>query len=94
MECYYLVNVREYQDGISVVVYKQPLLDDMKIPDFFYAYDIDLDPGNTQLVFCHLRGFVSEDEALAYAMSFEDVKKKLFFFADFKRAFVDVAVDD
>ena len=98
MECYYLVNVREYQDRVSGCVFRQPLLDDMKIPDFTYVYDIESEsesesePDGKKVVFCHLRGFFSLDDALVYLKSFEAVKKKLSFFLPFKSAFF--ALDD
>lgn len=89
------MNVREHGLGFFTSVYKQPWLDDMKIPDFTYVYDSNLDSDDPDLVFCHLRGFLSEEEAVAYAKSIDDdLKKKIFFFTDFKRAFVDSSVDD
>lgn len=90
MKCYYLVNVREYIEGISCCVYRQPFLDDMDLPNFTYVYDIDSESDDLKVIFCHLRGFFGLDQALTYVDSLKDCKKKVSLFLRFKSAFFDL----
>lgn len=95
MDKYYLVNVRDDLKTIRIDVTVQPLLDDENIPDITYVYNSDdSDSSEKSLVFCKLKGFLTEEEAVEYFRSIDRVPRKILLFYPFKTAFYNQIDDD
>lgn len=88
MDKYYLVNVRDNLKEIRIDVTVQPLIDVEKIPDITYVYDPgDSDSTEKSLVFCQLKGFLTEESAMEYFRSIDRGSEKILLFYPFKSAF-------
>jgi len=95
MDKYYLVNVRDNMKSIRIDVTSQPLVDDEKLPDITYVYDSHSSNSDEQsLVFCKLKGFLTEDAAMDFVKSIESVPKKILLFYPFKCSFYKMIDDD
>lgn len=95
MDKYYLVNVRDDMNSIRIDMTVQPLVDGESIPDITYVYDKnDSDSDKQSIVFCKLKGFLTEQEGMEFIKSIESVPKKILLFYLFKCSFYKMIDDD